>query len=85
MALYKAGLRLRYVRAGKYRYCYGERGRPSHNKTSLVLVHGFSASKDMWVPIVQVGNHGNQHFTGSNYGTINPLFEEAIKLLLKMA
>jgi abhydrolase domain-containing protein 6 len=52
-ALYQAGLRKRYVTVGKYRYCYAERGRHNKEKSTILLVHGFSASKDMFVPIVK--------------------------------
>ena len=51
-----SGLRPSYVRAGKYTYCYAERGTRSPDKSTILLVHGFSASKDQWVPIVQVIN-----------------------------
>lgn len=49
-----SGLRPHYVKAGKYVYCYGERGAPRDDRSSLLLVHGFSSSKDQWVQIVQV-------------------------------
>ncbi len=51
---YMSGLRPHYVKAGKYVYCYGERGAPRDDRSSLLLVHGFSSSKDQWVQIVQV-------------------------------
>ncbi len=53
-ALYMSGLRLRYVTAGRYRYCYAERGTLRSDKTTILFIHGFSSSKDMWTNVVQV-------------------------------
>lgn len=43
------------IRGKKYEYVYGERGTADPNNTSLLFIHGFSASKEMWGPIVKVG------------------------------
>lgn len=53
--LYKSGLRVKFILAGNYHFCYAERGR-RNSKPTLILVHGFSSSKDMFTPIVQVRN-----------------------------
>ena len=48
------GMKVRYVRHGDYQFCYSFRGRPGH-KPSILMLHGFSAHKDMWLSMVKVG------------------------------
>uniref|UniRef100_A0A672IFX1 AB hydrolase-1 domain-containing protein n=1 Tax=Salarias fasciatus TaxID=181472 RepID=A0A672IFX1_SALFA len=48
----KLGLVVRYAHSGSYRFCYYSRGTPSSTFPSLLLLHGFSATKDMWLPII---------------------------------
>ncbi|KAM8915061.1 monoacylglycerol lipase abhd6-A-like [Spinachia spinachia] len=48
----RLGLRVRYSHRGNYRFCYSCRGTPRDATPSLLLLHGFSASKDMWLPVV---------------------------------
>ncbi|XP_051933029.1 monoacylglycerol lipase abhd6-B-like [Hippocampus zosterae] len=49
----KLGLVVRYSYSGSYRFCYFSRGTPGGAKPSLLLLHGFSASKDMWLPFIK--------------------------------
>ncbi|KAK9406172.1 monoacylglycerol lipase ABHD6 [Crotalus adamanteus] len=46
------GLQVKYVHCGDYQFCYSYRGRPSH-RPSVLMLHGFSTDKDMWVSIVK--------------------------------
>ena len=47
-------MQVRYVRHEDYQFCYSFRGRPGH-KPSILMLHGFSAHKDMWLSMVKVG------------------------------
>ncbi|XP_071373838.1 monoacylglycerol lipase abhd6-A-like [Centroberyx affinis] len=47
------GLQLRYSYSGGYRFCYSCRGKPGGATPSLLLLHGFSAHKDMWLSVVK--------------------------------
>lgn len=47
-------MQVRYVRHEDYQFCYSFRGRPGH-KPSVLMLHGFSAHKDMWLSVVKVG------------------------------
>lgn len=46
------GMQVRYVRHEDYQFCYSFRGRPGH-KPSVLMLHGFSAHKDMWLSVVK--------------------------------
>lgn len=46
------GMQVRYVRHEDYQFCYSFRGRPGH-KPSILMLHGFSAHKDMWLTLVK--------------------------------
>ncbi|KAM6947722.1 monoacylglycerol lipase abhd6-A-like isoform 1-T2 [Lycodopsis pacificus] len=48
----RLGLVVRYSHSGSYRFCYSSRGTAGVATPSLLLLHGFSASKDMWLPVV---------------------------------
>lgn len=39
---------------GNYRFCYISRGTPGGATHSVLLLHGFTANKDSWLPIVKV-------------------------------
>nr|XP_048277341.1 monoacylglycerol lipase ABHD6 isoform X2 [Myodes glareolus]XP_048277342.1 monoacylglycerol lipase ABHD6 isoform X2 [Myodes glareolus] len=45
-------MQVRYVHHGDYQFCYSFRGRPGH-KPSILMLHGFSAHKDMWLSVVK--------------------------------
>lgn len=47
------GMQVRYVHHEDYQFCYSFRGRPGH-KPSILMLHGFSAHKDMWLSVVKV-------------------------------
>ncbi|XP_040888860.1 monoacylglycerol lipase abhd6-A-like [Toxotes jaculatrix] len=49
----RLGLVVRYSYSGSYRFCYASRGTPGGATPSLLLLHGFSATKDMWLPVVK--------------------------------
>ncbi|XP_069006811.1 monoacylglycerol lipase abhd6-A-like isoform X1 [Embiotoca jacksoni] len=49
----RLGLVVHYSHHGSYRYCYSSRGTPGGATPSLLLLHGFSATKDMWLPVVK--------------------------------
>lgn len=49
----RLGLVVRYSSSGSYRFCYACRGRPGGATPSVLLLHGFSATKDMWLPVIK--------------------------------
>lgn len=55
----RLGLVVRYSYSGSYRFCYSSRGTPGGATPSLLLLHGFSANKDMWLTLIPV-NHTNR-------------------------
>uniref|UniRef100_A0A3Q3WZ72 AB hydrolase-1 domain-containing protein n=1 Tax=Mola mola TaxID=94237 RepID=A0A3Q3WZ72_MOLML len=50
---FRLGLVVRYSYSGSYCFCYSSRGTPGGATPSLLLLHGFSASKDMWLPVIE--------------------------------
>ncbi|XP_074529312.1 monoacylglycerol lipase abhd6-A-like [Halichoeres trimaculatus] len=48
----RLGLVVRYSHSGSYRFCYSSRGKPGGATPSVLLLHGFSATKDMWLPVI---------------------------------
>ncbi|XP_015250217.1 PREDICTED: monoacylglycerol lipase ABHD6-like [Cyprinodon variegatus] len=46
------GLQVRYADCGGYRFCYSYRGKPGM-RPSILMLHGFSAHKDMWLSVVK--------------------------------
>ncbi|XP_058028580.1 monoacylglycerol lipase ABHD6 [Ahaetulla prasina] len=46
------GMQVKYVHCGDYQFCYSYRGRSSH-RPSVLMLHGFSAHKDMWLSMVK--------------------------------
>ncbi|XP_078270717.1 monoacylglycerol lipase abhd6-A isoform X2 [Rhinoraja longicauda] len=57
---------------GNYRFCYSTRGKPG-NKPSILMLHGFSAHKDMWLSVVKfvecIGlNRKPFHLIGTSMG-----------------
>ncbi|XP_071817986.1 monoacylglycerol lipase abhd6-B-like isoform X3 [Apostichopus japonicus] len=50
--LQRNGYSVKYQTVGDFTYCYAERGRPSQNVPSILFLHGLSASKEMWFPMV---------------------------------
>ncbi|XP_060069202.1 monoacylglycerol lipase abhd6-A-like [Ylistrum balloti] len=53
LAVLLSGMKIQYVKLGNQTLCYGERGRRRSDKSSILLLHGFSADKFMWVPLVK--------------------------------
>ncbi|XP_077865157.1 monoacylglycerol lipase abhd6-A-like [Saccoglossus kowalevskii] len=52
LMLYRAGLCVKYLYIGDYRYCYAEKGKGKSNKPTMLFLHGFSTSKDMYCSVV---------------------------------
>lgn len=50
----RLGLVVRYSYNGSYRFCYSSRGTPGGTTPSLLLLHGFSGNKDMWLDLIKV-------------------------------
>uniref|UniRef100_A0A3Q2QIM9 Abhydrolase domain containing 6, acylglycerol lipase n=1 Tax=Fundulus heteroclitus TaxID=8078 RepID=A0A3Q2QIM9_FUNHE len=48
----RQGMVVRYAHIGSYRFCYSSRGTPGGSTPSLLLMHGFGATKDMWLPVI---------------------------------
>lgn len=48
----RLGMVVRHSHSGSYRFCYSSRGTPGGATPSLLLLHGFSATKDMWLPVI---------------------------------
>lgn len=46
------GMQVRYVNCDDYQFCYSSRGRPGL-RPSVLMLHGFSAHKDMWLSVVK--------------------------------
>ncbi|XP_074054975.1 monoacylglycerol lipase ABHD6 [Macrotis lagotis] len=46
------GLQVHYASHEDYQFCYSSRGRPGA-KPSLLMLHGFSAHKDMWLSVIK--------------------------------
>ncbi|NP_001120619.1 monoacylglycerol lipase ABHD6 [Xenopus tropicalis] len=46
------GMQVKYSSYGNYQFCYTSRGKPG-NKPSVLMLHGFSAHKDMWLSVVK--------------------------------
>ncbi|KFV98611.1 Monoacylglycerol lipase ABHD6, partial [Fulmarus glacialis] len=46
------GMQVRYANYDDYQFCYSYRGRPGY-RPSILMLHGFSAHKDMWLSIVK--------------------------------
>ncbi|KAJ8301286.1 hypothetical protein KUTeg_020273 [Tegillarca granosa] len=53
LAVLLSGMKIKYVTIDGLRICYGERGRKKNGTSSMLLLHGFSADKFMWVPLVK--------------------------------
>ncbi|XP_046882113.1 monoacylglycerol lipase ABHD6 [Hypomesus transpacificus] len=49
----RLGLKVDYVDCGGYRFCYSHRGKPGGGRPSVLMLHGFSAHKDMWLSVVK--------------------------------
>ena len=54
LPLYLAGMSVHHVKVGDLRVCYAERGKYKPGTSSLIFIHGFSASKDMWPQVLKV-------------------------------
>lgn len=50
----RLGLQVDYTDCGGYRFCYSHRGKPGGGgRPSILMLHGFSAHKDMWLSVVK--------------------------------
>ncbi|KAG9260211.1 monoacylglycerol lipase ABHD6 [Astyanax mexicanus] len=48
----RLGMQLDYAEYEGYRFCYTHRGKPG-SRPSILMLHGFSAHKDMWMGMVK--------------------------------
>ncbi|XP_041945990.1 monoacylglycerol lipase ABHD6 isoform X2 [Alosa sapidissima] len=46
------GLQVAHAEYKGYQFCYSHRGKPG-NRPSILMLHGFSAHKDMWLSVVK--------------------------------
>ncbi|KAL5015170.1 hypothetical protein ScPMuIL_009440 [Solemya velum] len=53
LSVLSCGMKIKSVRIGKHLIWYGEKGQSKNRKSSILLVHGFSADMYMWVPLVR--------------------------------
>ncbi|CAB1422066.1 unnamed protein product [Pleuronectes platessa] len=49
----RLGLVVSYSYSGSYRFCYSSRGTPGEATPSLLMLHGFSGNKDMWLSFLK--------------------------------
>ncbi|XP_066287858.1 monoacylglycerol lipase ABHD6-like [Branchiostoma lanceolatum] len=49
---WRAGCTIKYVRVGEQQFAYLERGRPSKNQPSLLLIHGFGDIKESFCEMI---------------------------------
>lgn len=54
LAVLVSGMRIKKVNIGDMTIAYGERGEKKKGQSSILLLHGFSADKFMWSPVVGV-------------------------------
>ncbi|MGH0144056.1 UNVERIFIED_CONTAM: hypothetical protein FKN15_005215 [Acipenser sinensis] len=52
------GLQVKHAESDGYRFCYSYRGKPG-TRPSILMLHGFSAHKDMWLTVVKVEAAGS--------------------------
>jgi len=52
----RLGMRVDYAEYEGYRFCFSHRGNPG-SRASVLMLHGFSAHKDMWLGVVKARNH----------------------------
>ncbi|XP_070696636.1 monoacylglycerol lipase abhd6-B-like [Pempheris klunzingeri] len=50
---HRLGLVVRYSYNGSYRFCYSSRGAPGRATPSMLMLHGFSATKDVFLPVIK--------------------------------
>ncbi|KAL8566158.1 hypothetical protein ACOMHN_041313 [Nucella lapillus] len=44
----RCGMQVKFIGDENYVFCYGERGQKSKERSSILLIHGFTSSKDQW-------------------------------------
>ncbi|XP_071082954.1 monoacylglycerol lipase ABHD6-like [Haliotis cracherodii] len=49
--IFASGMRVKFVGDDRFMFCYGERGIRRKDKSSILLIHGFTASKDQWLSL----------------------------------
>ena len=54
VSVWQSGMRLKYATMDGLSICYGEKGKRKKGSVSMLLLHGFTADKFMWVPLVRV-------------------------------
>ncbi|XP_070558358.1 monoacylglycerol lipase ABHD6-like isoform X1 [Ptychodera flava] len=51
--MFSLGLRVNYLKAGDFTFCYAERGKGKSSKPTMLFLHGFSGAKDMWARVIK--------------------------------
>ncbi|XP_077977323.1 monoacylglycerol lipase abhd6-A-like [Glandiceps talaboti] len=51
--LFKAGMDLKYQKAGDMTFCYAERGKGKSTKPSMLFLHGITSSKTIWIDMIK--------------------------------
>ncbi|XP_046575272.1 monoacylglycerol lipase ABHD6-like [Haliotis rubra] len=49
--IFASGMQVKFVGDDSFMFCYGERGTRWKDKSSILLIHGFTASKDQWLAL----------------------------------
>ncbi|XP_060577092.1 monoacylglycerol lipase ABHD6-like [Ruditapes philippinarum] len=52
-----SGMKLNFTEIDGLTICYGEKGKRRSDKPSMILIHGFTACKFMWAPLVKNLSH----------------------------
>ena len=52
--MYFTGIQQKFVKVGDLNLSYGERGQHRDGQPSLFFIHGFSADKNMYFPLIMV-------------------------------
>lgn len=61
----RLGMQVDYVENEGYRFCFSHRGSPGA-RPSILMLHGFSAHKDMWLGVVKARNRSGLTVHNSN-------------------
>ncbi|XP_041350447.1 monoacylglycerol lipase ABHD6-like isoform X2 [Gigantopelta aegis] len=54
---YLSHMEIKYIGEDGFIYCYAERGRPTPGKSSILFIHGFTASKDQFMQFFKKLSH----------------------------
>ena len=57
IAVWMSGMKLKYMKIDGLNICYGEKGKKKPGQPTMILLHGFTACKFMWAPLVKVSQY----------------------------